>query len=243
MSPAKAKKSTARKTKATSEISPPFPGNRVMTDGNNIVSRVAYKVNGGISIYTITPSSPFGEESAKRAAQGEKNMYGAVPQVFMACDEAAAASFVQGMAAKGIGSATCSSSQGILLMIPEMYNSAGQLLPITFYIGARDLSRHSLTIFAGHSDVYAVRDTGISIVFAADAQELQDIAAVAEKVKWETSLPIAVVTRNDHWTRATRRSGEPMKTPMGTCRQDSLNDPMRLQSTRPCLKSCRNSPS
>jgi len=172
---------------------PPFSGQRVVTDGNSIISRVAYKVNGGISIYTITPSSPFGEESAQRAANGEKNIYGAVPQVFMACDEAAAASFVQGLAAKGVGSATCSSSQGILLMIPEMYNSAGQLLPISFYIGARDLSRHSLTIFAGHSDVYAVRDTGIAILFAADAQELQDIGAIAERLKWEASLPVAVV--------------------------------------------------
>ncbi len=182
------------------DTSPPYPGRRVMTDGNNIVSRVAYKVNGGISIYTITPSSPFGEESAKRAALGEKNIYGAIPQVFMACDEAAAASFVQGMAAKGLGSATCSSSQGILLMIPEMYNAAGQLLPITFYIGARDLSRHSLTIFAGHSDVYAVRDTGIAIVFAADAQELQDIGAICERLKWETSLPVAVVYDGFHTT-------------------------------------------
>lgn len=194
MSPAKdTNAAPSRKKDEAAKDSPPFPGNRVMTDGNNIISRVAYKVNGGIAIYTITPSSPFGEESAKRAALGEKNMYGVVPQVFMACDEAAAASFVQGMAAKGVGSATCSSSQGILLMIPEMYNSAGQLLPISFYIGARDLSRHSLTIFAGHSDVYAVRDTGISIIFAADAQELQDLGAIAEKLKWETSLPIAVV--------------------------------------------------
>ena len=170
-----------------------FPGQRVVTDGNSIISRVAYKVNGGIAIYTITPSSPFGEERAKRAAMGEKNIYGATPQVFMACDEAAAASFVQGLAAKGVGSATCSSSQGILLMIPEMYNSDGQLLPITFYIGARDLSRHSLTIFSGHSDVYAVRDTGIAILFAADAQELHDIGAIAERLKWEASLPVAVV--------------------------------------------------
>ena len=172
---------------------PPFPGNRVVTDGNSIITRVAYKVNGGISIYTITPSSPFGEESSRRAAAGEENIYGVVPQVFMACDEAAAAAFVQGLAAKGVGSATCSSSQGILLMIPEMYNAAGQLLPITFYIGARDLSRHSLTIFAGHSDVYAVRDTGIAILFAADAQELQDIGAIGEELKWESSLPVAIV--------------------------------------------------
>ncbi len=175
------------------KTSPLYPGQSVVTDGNSIICRVAYKVNGGISIYTITPSSPFGEQSAQRAALGEKNIYGVVPQVFMACDEAAAASFVQGLAAKGVGSATCSSSQGILLMIPEMYNSAGQLLPITFYIGARDLSRHSLTIFAGHSDVYAVRDTGIAILFAADAQELQDIGAIAERLKWEASLPVAVV--------------------------------------------------
>ena len=185
--------SVPNKQLGISAATPPFPGQRVITDGNSIISKVAYKVNGGISIYTITPSSPFGEESAKRAALGEQNIYGVVPQVFMACDEAAAASFVQGLAAKGVGSATCSSSQGILLMIPEMYNSAGQLLPITFYIGARDLSRHSLTIFAGHSDVYAVRDTGIAILFAADAQELQDIGAIAERLKWETSLPVAVV--------------------------------------------------
>ncbi|MDP7005028.1 MAG: 2-oxoacid:acceptor oxidoreductase family protein [Phycisphaerales bacterium] len=171
----------------------PFSGEQVMTDGNTVISRVAYLVNGGISIYTITPSSPFGEESAKMNAMGKKNIYGVVPQCFMACDEAAAASFVQGMAAKGVGSATCSSSQGILLMIPEMYNSAGQLLPISFYIGARDVTRHSLTIFAGHSDVYAVRDTGIIILFASNAQELQDIGAIAERLKWEVSLPVAVV--------------------------------------------------
>ncbi|HJN71218.1 MAG TPA: 2-oxoacid:acceptor oxidoreductase family protein [Phycisphaerales bacterium] len=177
----------------TDTLDYPYSGKRVMTDGNAIISRVAYKVNGGIAIYTITPSSPFGEESAKMHAKGEKNIYGVVPQCFMACDEAAAASFVQGMAAKGVGSATCSSSQGILLMIPEMYNAAGQLLPISFYIGARDLSRHSLTIFAGHSDVYAVRDTGIIIIFASNAQELQDLGAIAERLKWEVSLPIAVV--------------------------------------------------
>jgi pyruvate-ferredoxin/flavodoxin oxidoreductase len=171
----------------------PFSGKKVMTDGNAVISRVAYLVNGGISIYTITPSSPFGESSAKMNSMGKKNIYGVVPQCFMACDEAAAASFVQGMAAKGVGSATCSSSQGILLMIPEMYNSAGQLLPVSFYIGARDVTRHSLTIFAGHSDVYAVRDTGIIILFASNAQELQDIGAIAERLKWEVSLPIAVV--------------------------------------------------
>jgi pyruvate-ferredoxin/flavodoxin oxidoreductase len=172
---------------------PPHSGKQVVTDGNEAISRVAYKANGGLVIYTITPSSPFGEESAKMAARGDKNLYGVVPQVFMASDEAAAAAFVQGVAAKGVGSATCSSSQGILLMIPEMYNAAGQLLPVSFYIGARDLSRHSLTIFAGHSDVYAVRDTGIIILFSRDAQELQDLGAIAERLKWEVSLPIAVV--------------------------------------------------
>jgi pyruvate-ferredoxin/flavodoxin oxidoreductase len=183
-------------SRATYEQGPRLAGRHAgewrVTDGNLTISRVAYKTNGGIVIYTITPSSPFGEESAKRAARGEKNIYGVVPQVFMASDEAAAAAFIQGIAAKGVGAATCSSSQGILLMIPEMYNSAGQLLPCSFYIGARDLSRHSLTIFAGHSDVYAVRDTGLVILFAKDAQELQDLGAIAERLKWEVSLPVTV---------------------------------------------------
>ncbi len=170
-----------------------YAGETVFTDGNEIVSRTAYKTNGAIVIYTITPSSPFGEESAKRAARGEKNIYGVVPEVFMACDEAAAAAAIQGAAAKGVGAATASSSQGILLMIPEMFNSAGQLLPITYYIGARDVTRHSLTIFAGHSDVYAVRDTGILILFTKDAQEVQDLGAIGERLKWEVSLPVAVV--------------------------------------------------
>jgi len=192
----------------TSTGTPRHPGERVISDGNNVISEVAYKANGGLVIYTITPSSPFGEEAAKRAARGVRNIYGVVPKVFMACDEAAAASFVQGLAAKGVGSATCSSSQGILLMIPEMYNSAGQLLPISFYIGARDLSRHSLTIFAGHSDVYAVRDTGILILFSRDAQELQDLGIIAERLKWEVSLPVAVVydgfltTHKQTWLQA-----------------------------------------
>ncbi len=169
-----------------------FPGKTVISDGNDVISRLAYKVNGGIAIYTITPSSPFGEEASRRHAAHEKNIYGVVPQVFMACDEAAAAAFIQGIAAKGVGSATASSSQGILLMIPEMYNVAGQLLPVSFYIGARDITRHSLTIFGGHSDVYAVRDTGIIILFARNAQELQDLGAIAERLKWEVSLPVCV---------------------------------------------------
>lgn len=175
-----------------------YPGTQIVTDGNSIISQVAYKTNGGIVIYTITPSSPFGEEAALRAAAKEKNIYGVVPQVFMACDEAAAAAAIQGVAAKGVGAATASSSQGILLMIPEMYNSAGQLLPITYYIGARDITRQSLTIFAGHSDVYAVRDTGINIIFAKDAQELQDLGAIGERLKWEASLPVAVVYDGFH---------------------------------------------
>lgn len=186
-------KSNTASTDPVEELEPRHRGERVVTDGNQIISRVAYKTNGGIVIYTITPSSPFGEEAAKRAAKMDKNIYGAVPQVLMACDEAAAASFIQGLAAKGVGSATASSSQGILLMIPEMFNTAGQLLPVTFYIGARDITRHSLTIFAGHSDVYAVRDTGVIILFARDAQELQDLGAIAERLKWEVSLPVAVV--------------------------------------------------
>ncbi len=187
---------SSKQQNAASVIDPSqvkYPGKRILADGNKVISRVAYKANGGMVIYTITPSSPFGEDLALRAAKGEKNLYGVVPEVFMACDEAAAAAFVQGLAARGVGSATASSSQGILLMIPEMYNSAGQLLPISFYVGARELTRHSLTIFGGHSDVYAIRDTGVLILFGEDAQTVQDLAAIAERLKWEVSLPVSVV--------------------------------------------------
>ena len=128
-------------------------------DGNSAVAHVAHATNEVIAIYPITPSSPMGEISDEKSARGEKNIWGTVPSVSELQSEAGAAGAIHGSLVTGAMSTTFTASQGLLLMIPNMYKIAGELIPTVFHVSARALAMQGLNIFGDHSDVMACRQT------------------------------------------------------------------------------------
>ena len=129
-------------------------------DGNEAAAYIAYKTNEVCAIYPITPSSAMGEWVDEWSAKGQTNIFGQVPKVIEMQSEAGAAGAIHGALQGGALSSTFTCSQGLLLMIPNMYKIAGELTPTVFHIAARALSTHALSIFGDHSDVMAVRSTG-----------------------------------------------------------------------------------
>src|SRR5512137_2884047 len=132
----------------------------VTVDGNEAAAYVAHKTNEVIAIYPITPSSPMGEFSDEWSAQGRKNIFGVVPDVIELQSEGGAAGACHGAIQAGALTTTFTASQGLLLMIPNMFKIAGELTPAVFHIAARALATHALSIFGDHSDVMSVRSTG-----------------------------------------------------------------------------------
>ncbi|MFZ0311199.1 MAG: pyruvate:ferredoxin (flavodoxin) oxidoreductase, partial [Candidatus Korobacteraceae bacterium] len=137
-----------------------MPRIKVTLDGNEAVAYVAYHVSEVAAIYPITPSSPMGESSDAWSAVGDKNIWGTVPKVVEMQSEAGAAGALHGALQAGALGTTFTSSQGLLLMIPNMYKIAGELTPTVFHVSARSLATQGLSIFGDHSDVMAVRSTG-----------------------------------------------------------------------------------
>src|ERR1044071_768153 len=133
---------------------------RITIDGNEAASYVAYKTNEVIAIYPITPSSNMGENADAWAAAGERNIWGEVPGVREMQSEGGAAGAVHGMLQTGSLTTTFTASQGLLLMIPNMFKIAGELLPTVFHVTARTVATHALSIFGDHSDIMACRSTG-----------------------------------------------------------------------------------
>ena len=131
-----------------------------MLDANEAVARVAYALNEVIAIYPITPASPMGEWADAWSAAGVKNLWGTVPSVIEMQSEGGAAGVIHGALQTGALSTTFTSSQGLLLMIPNMYKIAGELTPSVFHIAARSIAAQALSIFGDHSDVMAARATG-----------------------------------------------------------------------------------
>ncbi len=158
-------------------------------DGNEAASYIAYKTNEVCAIYPITPSSPMGEFCDEWSASEIKNIYGAVPEIMEMQSEAGVAGAIHGSLTGGALSTTFTCSQGLLLMIPDMYKIAGELLPTVFHIAARTVSTHALSIFGDHSDVMAVRQTGWAILFGADAQEAMDMALIAQSATLKSRIP------------------------------------------------------
>src|SRR5437588_1841880 len=138
---------------------------RATVDGNEAAASVAYRLNEICCIYPITPSSPMAELADEWSSQGRQNIWGAVPSVVEMQSEAGAAGAVHGALQGGALSTTFTASQGLLLMIPNMYKIAGELTPVVFHIAARTLATHAFSIFGDHSDVMAVRGTGFSMLF------------------------------------------------------------------------------
>ncbi|MDA8124588.1 MAG: pyruvate:ferredoxin (flavodoxin) oxidoreductase [Deltaproteobacteria bacterium] len=158
-------------------------------EGNEIAAHVAYAMSEVAAIYPITPSSTIGEYCSEWAARGKKNIYGQVLDIVEMQSEAGAAAAVHGALAAGTLSTTFTASQGLLLMIPDMYKIAGELLPTVFHVSARSLSGHALCIFGDHSDINAVRETGFSLLASASPQEVMDLGLVAHLASIKASLP------------------------------------------------------
>ncbi len=163
--------------------------NMVPHDGNSAVAHVAHATNEVIAIYPITPSSPMGEISDEKSARGEKNIWGTVPTVVELQSEAGASGAVHGALTTGALTTTFTASQGLLLMIPNMYKIAGELTPTVFHIAARSIACQALSIFGDHSDVMATRATGWGLLSSGSVQETMDFALIAQAATLESRVP------------------------------------------------------
>lgn len=158
-------------------------------DGNEAVAHVAYRVNEVICIYPITPSSPMGEFSDVWSSERVENIWGNVPSVVEMQSEGGAAGAVHGSLQTGSLTTTFTASQGLLLMIPNMYKIAGELTPAVFHVAARSLAAQGLSIFGDHSDVMSTRATGWAMLCGSSVQEAMDMALVAQAVTLESRIP------------------------------------------------------
>jgi pyruvate-ferredoxin/flavodoxin oxidoreductase len=165
--------------------------NRFVTlDGNTAAADVAYQSSEVIAIYPITPSSVMGELSDGWSAAGRENAFGSVPAVIEMQSEGGAAGAVHGSLQAGSLTTTFTSSQGLLLMIPNMFKIAGELLPTVFHVAARTVATHALSIFGDHSDVMAARSTGWIMLCSSSVQEAQDLALIAHASTLRARLPV-----------------------------------------------------
>jgi pyruvate-ferredoxin/flavodoxin oxidoreductase len=162
---------------------------QVTIDGNEAVGIVAHKTNEVIAIYPITPSSNMGEHADEKSAMGETNLWGIIPLVQEMQSEAGAAGAVHGALQTGALTTTFTASQGLLLMIPNMFKIAGELTPTVFHIAARTVATHCLSIFGDHSDVMAVRSTGFAQLASGSVQEVLDNALIAQAATLRSRVP------------------------------------------------------
>ncbi len=161
----------------------------VTLDGNEAAASVAHRLSEVICIYPITPSSPMGEFSDEWSAKGKTNVFGTIPQITELQSEAGAAGAVHGAIQAGSLSTTFTASQGLLLMIPNMYKIAGELTPFVMHVTARTLATHALSIFGDHSDVYACRQTGFAMLCSNSVQEAHDLAMISHAASLESRIP------------------------------------------------------
>ncbi len=158
-------------------------------DGNEAAAYIAHRVNEVIAIYPITPASPMGEHSDSWAANKIPNIWGRVPHVVEMQSESGAAGTVHGSLQAGALTTTFTASQGLLLMIPNMYKIAGELLPCVFHIASRTVATHALSIFGDHSDVMAARQTGFAMLASSSVQEAMDFALIAHSATLKSRIP------------------------------------------------------
>jgi pyruvate-ferredoxin/flavodoxin oxidoreductase len=162
----------------------------VTIDGNEAAAYIAHMTNEVIAIYPITPSSPMGEYSEGWSSQGLKNLWGTVPEVIEMQSEGGAAGTIHGALQTGSLATTFTASQGLLLMIPNMYKIAGELTPFVMHVAARSLAAQGLSIFGDHGDVMAARSTGFAYLVSNSVQEAMDMALIAQAATLEARLPI-----------------------------------------------------
>ncbi len=158
-------------------------------DGNEAAARVAHALSEVIAIYPITPASPMGEFADAWTAEGRENLWGAVPEVVELQSEGGAAGALHGAVTKGTMGVTFTASQGLLLMLPNMYKIAGELTPAVIHVAARTLATHALSIFGDHSDVMSARMTGWAMLCASSVQEAQDFSLVSHAATLRARIP------------------------------------------------------
>ncbi len=158
-------------------------------DGNEAAALIAHRASEVIAIYPITPSSSMGELADEWSSKGKKNLWGDVPRVVEMQSEAGAAGAIHGALSGGALSTTFTASQGLLLMIPDMYKIAGELTPFVMHVAARTIATHALSIFGDHADVMACRQTGFAMLCSNSVQEAHDMAAVAHAATLKSRLP------------------------------------------------------
>jgi pyruvate-ferredoxin/flavodoxin oxidoreductase len=162
---------------------------KLTIDGNEAVAHVAYRLNEVMAIYPITPSSPMAEWCDQWASEGRRNLWGTMPSIVEMQSEGGAVGAVHGALQTGSLSTTFTASQGLLLMIPNMFKIAGELLPTVFHVTARTVATHALSIFGDHSDVMAARSTGWGMLGSASVQEAMDFALIAQAATLRSRLP------------------------------------------------------
>jgi len=177
----------------------------VTLDANEATAYIAHHLSEVIAIYPITPSSTMGEWADQWSAEGRKNIWGTVPLVIEMQSEGGAAGAVHGALQTGSLTTTFTASQGLLLMIPNMYKIAGELTPTVFHVSARTVATHALSIFGDHSDVMAVRQTGFAMLASGSVQEAMDLALIAHAATLEARVPFV------HFFDGFRTSAEVMK--------------------------------
>lgn len=165
------------------------PNHFLTVDGNEAVARIAYRLSEVIAIYPITPASPMGEWADAWSSAEQVNLWGTVPSIVEMQSESGAAGAVHGALQAGSLTTTFTASQGLLLMIPNLYKIAGELTSAVIHIAARSLAAQALSIFGDHSDIMAVRATGCVLLCSASVQEAQDFAAIATRATLESRLP------------------------------------------------------
>src|SRR5881628_1767961 len=172
-----------------STTSPEQRRKKITIDGNEAAASVAHRMSEVIAIYPITPSSNMGELADEWSSQGKKNLWGNVPDVVEMQSEAGAAGAIHGALQAGALATTFTSSQGLLLMIPDMYKIAGELTAFCMHVSARTLATHALSIFGDHSDVMACRQTGFALLASGSVQEAHDLAAVGHAATLRARVP------------------------------------------------------
>jgi pyruvate-ferredoxin/flavodoxin oxidoreductase len=205
----------------------------VMIDGNAAVAHVAHPTNEVIAIYPITPSSPMGEIADDKTARGERNIWGTVPSVTEMQSEGGAAGAVHGALTAGALTTTFTASQGLLLMIPDMYKIAGELLPAVFHVSARSLAVHALSIFGDHSDVMACRQTGWAMLCSGSIQEVMDFALVAQQATLASRVPFLHFFDGFRSSHEIQKVEELSKDDMRAMIDDELVEAVRARALNP----------
>ncbi|MBM3856268.1 MAG: pyruvate:ferredoxin (flavodoxin) oxidoreductase, partial [Verrucomicrobia bacterium] len=167
----------------------PIKSEFITCDGNEAAASVAYRLNELIAIYPITPSSNMGESCDEWAAAGNLNLWGEVPRVVEMQSEGGAAGAMHGGLLGGVLTTSFTASQGLLLMIPNLYKISGELLPLTIHVSARALAAHALSIFGDHQDVMACRATGAALLASGSPQEAHDLALIAHATSYRSRVP------------------------------------------------------